>query len=164
MTEPVDPTWEIGRLLLTAVASGLITYFVGRYSKSREYMTADLADNVREYRALVHAIRDQSVEYWSRSPAPGDKSVEAELTRRLHRMVRLRVHCTDVSKGFRSERLRALEYSFADVVSGGLFGSSGRLADDALTSRIYNLSEDIDFAALAARRADLFPFPRRRYP
>lgn len=163
MSEPTDPAWEIVRAAVVAVVSGFITYFVGRYSKSREFMTADLADNVKEYRALVQSIRGQSVDYWSRPAVPDDKSVEADLTRTLHRMVRLRVHCADVSKGFRSERLRALEYSFADAVSGALFGSAGRLPDTALVGRIHNLAEDIDFAALEARRADLFPFPRRRY-
>jgi hypothetical protein len=82
-------------------------------------------------------------------------------TRKLRRMIRLRIHCSEVSKGFRSDWLRTLEDRLDKAISLGTFGSAERRSDSEKANAIRNIADDIDFAAMEAQRADLFLFGRR---
>jgi hypothetical protein len=150
--------WETVKVILPPIA----TFFVGRYSKNIETMTGDLAERTKEFRALVVSIRDAGVKYWSEVARGGSIDLEEDLVRQLRRLNRMRVLCAIVSRGYRSERMRELESRFDMAVTDGTFGNHDRKADPNKVRLIRYIADDLDFAAMEARRADLFLLPWRR--
>jgi hypothetical protein len=62
---------------------------------------------------------------------------------------------------YRSLYLVELEERYRDMITGSLFQTNSRKAEQRRTESIRAIAEDIDFAAMDARRADLFLLPRR---
>lgn len=148
---------------LKVTGTGVIGFVVGRASKNREFMQADLVVVTKEYRERIGSICDVAIRYWDCDQSPAEFQIGVQLVRDLHNAQRLRVHSAQVSVAYRSRYFRDLEDLFFDVVTGGSFQSKARLRDPARIERIRYVTDDISFAAMEARRADLFLIPYAKW-
>src|SRR5688572_10490332 len=113
MAEPATSLdGEILRIAGTAavgIISSVVTYFLGRYSKNREFLTSDLNDRGKEFRELLASIEKNAVTYWSQDRNDATPQLGGGLSVDQHRLQSLRVYCADVCEGFKSEHMRMLE-------------------------------------------------------
>lgn len=154
-----DLAFEFAKLASAAV----ISFGLGRVSKKRELMSADLEDRTKEFRDRLSCVRDLATRYWSFDQTAETALLGESIVENLHRMQRMRVHCSVVSRSYKSAHFRTLEDDFFEYVTGDDFQSPSRQKNAKRISRIKEIAVDLDFAALDARRADLFliNFPRR---
>jgi hypothetical protein len=150
---------DIASELAKVMAGAILGYFTGRATKNRDIMQADLTDRAKELRELVGMVRDAAVVYWENSHETTRPGAGREINRQLHRMQKLRVHCAGAGSGYRSNYIRDLETRFFEAISGGSFEAANRASDPDRVELIRYLAEDIDFAVMGARRADLFLIP-----
>lgn len=150
---------DLGAELAKIMVGAVLGYLAGRATKNRDIMQADLTDRAKELREMVGAVRDSAVQYWGGSAAATDAGAGRAINRQLHRMQKLRVHCAGAGSGYRSAYIRDLETRLFDAVSGGNFESKERAPDLDRVELIKNLADDIDYAVMGARRADLFLIP-----
>lgn len=150
---------EILRLAGTAgvgLVTSVLTYFLGRSAKSREFLTSDLSERAKEFRDLLGTIEKNAVEYWVQDRSDATAILGEGLRVDLHRLQSLRVYCADMCGGFKSEYMRDLEDRFHDAVGGGDFEGVERKSDRARVTLIRHLASDFSINSLRARRADLF--------
>lgn len=153
---------RIAGALGVGVLTSILTFFLGRHSKNREFLTSDLNDRTKEFRELLTSIEKNAVTYWSQDRDAVPAALGEALRVDLHRLQSLRVYCAEVCEGFKSEHARSLEDQLFDAVTGGSFEGANRKADAARVTRIRHLASDLSLASLRARRADLF-MRRRKF-
>jgi hypothetical protein len=158
-----DPTTSLdGEILRIAgaaavtITASVVTYFLGRHSKNREFLTSDLNDRAKEFRELLASIEKNAVTYWSQDRNDATQQLSEVLRVDLHRLQSLRVYCADVCDGFKSENMRTLESQLFDAITGGSFEGANRNADPARVTRTRHVASALSMASLRARRADLF--------
>lgn len=150
---------DFGTEFAKIAVGAILGYFTGRATKNRDLMQADLTDRTKELREAIGKICEGAAAYWENSQATTTPGTGRDLNRKLHLMQKLRVHCAGAGSGYRTEYIRDLETRLFDAVSGGGFESPTRLAELDRVQRIRDVADDLDYAVMGARRADLFLIP-----